>query len=199
MRLPRFISTMQEKLASAYYMGHLLRDERLVCLTENHVKAAYWYRKAAEQGNASAQQMLGEMYDAGHGVPQDYEQAAVWMCKAAERGSVDAQCRLSWMYDNGHGVPQDYAQAAYWYRKAAEQGDASAQYKLGNAYALGQGVPQDYAKAFFWLDLAASGELGRYNVEQEDVETYRDEVASHLSPADLTHVHKARSSRQKRT
>jgi hypothetical protein len=206
MRLPRLlISAMQKKLGmmydvlgTAYYRGRIsweFDDSRTLTeyclrlvLKENHVKVAYWYRKAAEQGVASAQYMLGEMFDHGQGVPQDYAQAAVWMCKAAEQGVVDAQCCLSWMYDNGHGVQQDYEQSAYWYRKAAEQGDASAQYKLGNAYAHGDGVPQDYAKAFFWLDLAALGDASRYLIEEGDAKKYRDEVAAHLSPADLPRV-----------
>jgi TPR repeat protein len=31
-----------------------------------------WYRKAADQGFATAQLHLGGMYFLGHGVPQDY-------------------------------------------------------------------------------------------------------------------------------
>ena len=36
------------------------------------------YTKAAEQGDSSAQNTLGLMYDQGQGVAQDYEQAAGW-------------------------------------------------------------------------------------------------------------------------
>jgi TPR repeat protein len=82
-------------------------------------QAMFWYRKAAEQGNAVAQYSLGGMYFIGSGVEQDNEQAVFWYRKAAEQGQVDAQCILGWMYANGRGVEQDDRQAAFWYRKAA--------------------------------------------------------------------------------
>jgi len=40
----------------------------------------------AEQGDASAQFLLGGMYDNGQGVTQDYKQAVKWCRKAAEQG-----------------------------------------------------------------------------------------------------------------
>ena len=85
----------------------------------------------AESGDASAQWTLAFLYEAGRGVPQDYQQAAKWYRKLAEGGSSFAQNHIGFMYNQGLGVPQDYAQSAFWYRKAAEQGDPSAQYNLG--------------------------------------------------------------------
>ncbi len=38
---------------------------------QDYAQAVYWYRKAADQGNADAQLNLGRMYDNGRGVPQD--------------------------------------------------------------------------------------------------------------------------------
>ena len=96
-------------------------------------QAAYWWRKAAEQGNADAQNNLGTAYSDGRGVPQDFSQAAVWWRKAADQGDANAQYNLGVAYDQGQGVVQDHAQAAYWYRKAAKQGIAEA---LGNLGAM---------------------------------------------------------------
>ena len=45
-------------------------------------------RKAAEQGNADAQWGLGEKYENGEGVPQDYAQAFVWYRKAADQNDL---------------------------------------------------------------------------------------------------------------
>ena len=42
---------------------------------EDDGQAAFWYRKAAEQGDAKAQYNLGVMYDNGRGVPEDDGQA----------------------------------------------------------------------------------------------------------------------------
>ena len=52
-------------------------------------EAVKWYRKAAEQGNADAQNTLGVMYDKGEGVEQDKEEAVKWFRKAAEQGDGD--------------------------------------------------------------------------------------------------------------
>ena len=54
---------------------------------QDYVAAARWYRKAAEQGYASAQLNLGSMYDSGEGVPQDYVQAHMWSNLAAAKGN----------------------------------------------------------------------------------------------------------------
>ena len=112
-------------------------------------------KENAESGSAEAQRSLGEAYETGKGVPQDYAQAASWYRKAAEQGSDDAQLQLGFLYESGRGVPQDYAQAALWYRKAAEQGNTGGQNSLGSLYENGQGVPRDYAQAALWLRKAA--------------------------------------------
>ena len=151
-------------------------------------QAAFWFRKAAEQGDAKAQVILGALYNNGVGVPKDETQAVFWYRKAAEQDDSDAQDSLGNLYYKGQGVPQDDAQAATWFRKAAEQGDAGAQYHLGGLYYWGRGVPQDYAEAYFWLDVAVAGNLDAFSAEW--IAKYRDEAASHLTPADLFRVQK---------
>jgi hypothetical protein len=106
--------------------------------------------------------------------------------EAVEQGDPNAQAALGSLYVTGFGAPQDYAQAAAWYRKAAEQGDAWAQCNLGLLYGVGWGVPKDYAEACFWFDLAVTGE--RDASRREQAAKFRDELASHLTPADLSRV-----------
>ncbi|MDP8275986.1 MAG: tetratricopeptide repeat protein [Candidatus Euphemobacter frigidus] len=50
-----------------------------------------WYRKAAEQGHASAQFALGMMYHKGQGVELDDREAIKWLHKAAEQGQSEAK------------------------------------------------------------------------------------------------------------
>jgi TPR repeat protein len=57
----------------------------------DYAEAVRWYRKAAEQGDAAAQDALGFMSGKGQGVSQDYAEAALWYRKAAEQGDVKAQ------------------------------------------------------------------------------------------------------------
>jgi hypothetical protein len=53
-------------------------------------KAMYWYRKAADQGDASAQCNLGVMYDKGQYMPQDYVYAYMWFNLSAAQGNQTA-------------------------------------------------------------------------------------------------------------
>jgi TPR repeat protein len=39
-------------------------------------EAAKWYRKAAEQGSVDAQEKLGDMFNEGEGIPQNFNEAA---------------------------------------------------------------------------------------------------------------------------
>jgi TPR repeat protein len=140
--------TLQFYLGLAYYQG-------LGVSQTDYARAVLWWQKAAERGNAEAQNNLGQAYEAGHGVTQDDRQAAYWYRKAAEQNHPTSQFNLGILYELGRGVPQDLARAAGWYCRAAEQGYAPAQLNLGIAYELGQGVPQDYAKAALWYREAA--------------------------------------------
>lgn len=78
-----------------------------------------WIRKAAEQGNADAECIVGGMYYFGDTVPKDYAQALVWYRKAADQGNAGAQSALGGMYGDGQGVPQDYVEAHKWYNLSA--------------------------------------------------------------------------------
>ncbi len=117
---------------------------------QNYVQAVYWFKRAADLGNASAQFNLGVCYANGQGVAQSYTEAVKWYRKAAEQGDASAQYNLGVCYDNGLGVAQSYAEAVKWYRKAAEQGYADAQRNLGVCYYHGQGVSQNYLEAIEW-------------------------------------------------
>jgi TPR repeat protein len=122
----------------------------------DYAEALKWWRKAAEQGNATGQTSLGFMYEKGKGVTQDYAEAAKWFRKAAEQGNAFAQSNLGVAYDKGDGVTQDYAEAVKWFRKAAEQGLAVAQFNLGLKYAKGEGVLQEMVAAHMWFNIAAA-------------------------------------------
>jgi uncharacterized protein len=84
-------------------------------------------RRLAEEGLATAQFNLGQMYDKGEGgLPKDFAAAASWYRKAAEQGIADAQVNLGVMYGAGRGVPQDYVLAHMWLNLAAAGGTKDA-------------------------------------------------------------------------
>lgn len=113
------------------------------------------WRPLAEQGNATAQNNLGFMYQNAKGVSQDDALAMGWYRKAADQGDATAQNNLGFMYQNGKGVPQNDVEAVGWYRKAVDQGNAAAQNNLGWMYHNGKGLPQDDEQAKYWLGKAA--------------------------------------------
>ena len=88
-------------------------------LNGDYITAAKWLHKAAEQGDADAQYILGLMYYEGKGVPQNFAETAKWFLKAAEQGDAYAQYNLGLMYYNGKGVPQSYMQSYIWLSIAA--------------------------------------------------------------------------------
>jgi hypothetical protein len=98
----------------------------------DNAEAMKWWRKAADQGNAQAQAVLGLLYYHGEGVPSNYAEAIKWWRKAADQGNAGAQANLGFMYYHGEGVPRDNAQAMKWWRKVADQGNAGAQANLAS-------------------------------------------------------------------
>ena len=133
----------------------------------------------AAQGNAEAQNKLGKLYFLGQSVPLNNATAREWFEKSAAQGNADAQNNLGFLYDKGQG---DYAKAQEWYEKAAAQRHAAAQSNLGWLYANGRGVPQDYVRAYMWWSLAAAST----GDEQKLTEDIRDEVASRMTPAQIS-------------
>ena len=81
----------------------------------------------AEKGDASAQNHLGYMYDAGNGVSQDFEEAAKWYRKAAEQGEAFAQFNLGIKYSTGQGVLQNFVTAYAWINIAVANGNSTAE------------------------------------------------------------------------
>lgn len=124
------------------------------------------YFKAAEAGDAEAQEILGWLFQGNGDVARDYKKSIYWYSKSAEQGYASAQNRLGVMYDNGLGVTQDHEKAVYWYSRSAEQGNIVAQTNLGVMYATGIGVIKDNVQAFKWWRIASENgdEKARTNV-----------------------------------
>jgi TPR repeat protein len=98
--------------------------------------------------------MLGELCQAGQGLPRDLAAAARWFTTSAQQGGTAAQYDLGYMYEQGQGVRHDEKLAAHWYQLAAEGGDALAQFDYGQRCILGLGVSQDSIEGLKWLLLA---------------------------------------------
>ena len=109
----------------------------------------------AADGNSSALNLLGMMYELGKGVSQNAEKSVVLYRQAADMGDLYAQYNLGVSYDTGSGTPQNYRQAVIWYQRAAEQGASFAQFNLAIMYEQGRGAHRSYQKAAHWYNKAA--------------------------------------------
>ena len=86
--------TSLRELKRAALQGHIVAQFNLGWMYEkgvggvpqDYTQATEWYRMAAEQADAWAQNNLGEMYARGDGVPQDYVQAYMWLSLAITGG-----------------------------------------------------------------------------------------------------------------
>jgi TPR repeat protein len=122
--------------------GHAKAQERIDDILEMEGN-----RKAAEQGSADAQLIMGNYYENKYA-----EEAVKWFRLAADQGLARAQFMLGCHYDSGDGVEEDPAEAVKWLTLAAEQGLEEAQFQLYLHYEKGKGVPRDDAEAAKWLN-----------------------------------------------
>jgi TPR repeat protein len=109
----------------------------------DRTEAVRWFRLAAAQGNAKAQNYLGVCYLNGEGVAVDHAEAVRWFRLAAEQGYATAQLNLGVCYCDGDGVAVDHAEAVRWYRLAAALGNAAARGNADARHVLERvGVPE---------------------------------------------------------
>ena len=138
----------QLELAADYFAGRGVPKD----LTQS----AYWYRKAADQGNPAAQVYLGYMYTVGMGVPQDKAEAVRWYRRAESAGNAEAEVNLAALYIRGDGVKQDIREALRLLKSAADKKDGRADAYLGLASYMGMGGAVNHPAAEAWFKLGAT-------------------------------------------
>jgi TPR repeat protein len=136
-------------------LGHLILNTAIedvpnaeIGKTGNFVESIKWLRKAAEQGDASAQYVLGVCYQEGKGVSIEFAESVKWLRRAAEQGHLEAQHSLAWCY-----VDSDKSEHVKWLNRAAEQGHYKAQARLSIILYMGDYLPeeqQDIVEAYKW-------------------------------------------------
>lgn len=149
---------------------------RTLLLAGNRNEAKKWAKKALENGNLKAHNMLGSIYkDEG-----EYNEAINHFKIAAELGDKKGQFNLAQAYQTGIAVNQDLTKAIFWYTKAAENNFDMAQLFLGNIYADGIGTEKDLVKAKEWLTKAAS--QGNEDAKARLAEIIRSETPTESIP-----------------
>ena len=135
------------------YLGRLYAKG--IGVAKDEAQAAYWFRLAADGGNAEAQRNLAFALLNGRGLPKDEVEGIRRLRLAADAADVPAQRQLGYHYASGIGLPQDEALAVRWFGLAARKDDVFAQYNLAFALANGRGIARDPLEAIRWYQLAA--------------------------------------------
>jgi hypothetical protein len=84
----------------------------------DYVAAVPTFARLAKLGHPVAEWLMGNVYFAGQGVPQDYRQALIWFEKAADQGYMPAYAPTAKLYEQGKGTPIDLGKAYVWYNVA---------------------------------------------------------------------------------
>jgi len=116
------------------------------------VGAMQFYRKAAEEGYAPAQEKLANILDQS----ELNEEAILWFSKAAEQNNAEGQYGLGMMYLTGDGIDIDTEQGIGLITAAAEQGLFRAMVSMFHFFENGDhGLQVDLKQAVYWLEKMA--------------------------------------------
>ncbi|MFM2141551.1 MAG: Localization factor PodJL [Verrucomicrobiota bacterium] len=132
-----------------------LRDGKGV--TKNDADAMQWAHKAADAGNADAQDFVGFAYLRGAVVKRNTALAIAYFKEAADE-SAQAAFNLGQCYFGAQGTEQDCAKALEYWEKAASKGHGRAAAAAAMAFHAGEGIRRDAKKARQLAERAA--ELG---------------------------------------
>lgn len=112
-----------------YVIGYMYYKGKGV--PKNYVKAADWYKKAAEHKNTKALNNLAYLYQKGRGVEQNLKKAEELLLESAKQGDDVACLNLGIMYQTGKNGNTNLSKAKYWYKKAMDGGNriAAGMYK----------------------------------------------------------------------
>lgn len=138
----------QERDPELNFIVGSLYDSGFVEVDDKEARSLQWFRKAAELGQADAQNILGYFYLNGkRGIKRDLQKGGQWYELAAAQGNVDALINLGEIYYSGTQVPLDYARAFEFFERAAKMGKSRALNYLAWMYSNGQFVDTDCRKA----------------------------------------------------
>ena len=123
----------------------LLLDGRLPL--EARDQAAEQLERLAEQGDAHAQFVMGQLYRDGPLLIPNSQKAKRWFTLAAEQGIPEAQYALGKLLLSGDLEASDLDEGLRWLRRAAQRGNTYAAYRLGKEYLTGEHAPKSAEKS----------------------------------------------------
>ena len=131
----------------------LILDGRLPL--EARDQAAERLQWLAEQGDAHAQFVMGQLCRDGPLLVPDSQKAKRWFILAAEQGMPEAQYALGKLLLSADPEVHDLDEGLRWLRRAAQEGNTYAAYRLGKEYLTGEHAPKSGENAVHWFHLSA--------------------------------------------
>jgi TPR repeat protein len=114
--------------------------------------------EAARSGDGLLNNILGDRYKYGLGVPEDHAEALRYFLRAEKAGDTNSLLSIADAYQRGNGVIKDEKKAVQYLRRAANGNDKSAAAFAANrlcwCYVYGWGVEPDKAEAKRWRSRA---------------------------------------------
>jgi len=140
--------------ADAAFMLGEIYEKGEIC-ERDFKKAEFYYSKAANQGNAEAEERAKQIVslrnkffdEANENKNSAPEKAFRAYAIAAAMGHRSAPLKLADAYLKGTGVKRDRRSAFFWYSEAVKLGEDRALYPLGLCYAGGVGTAQSFSLA----------------------------------------------------
>ena len=119
----------------------------------NYLKALQLFKKAAESGDARAQNMIAFMYYKGIGVKQDFTKSFNWHKQAADNGYLNSMLSCGYFLHDGIGTSVNTKESLKYYNKAfMEKGDDLALRLIVDILIEGNtDAPPDYEKAIAYI------------------------------------------------
>ena len=167
--VPRDLAAAAQWFHAAGDRGYLASQTALAVMyyydsaPPDYQKAFEWANKAAQQNDPRALNLLGIMYNDGHGTPADPGKAFEYYRQAAQSGDPVFRANLGYCYSRGTGVKPDFAEAVRLIQPLADNGvpndalaQCNAQNELGELYYTGdEHLPKNPNVAMLWFEKAA--------------------------------------------
>lgn len=137
----------------------------------DHANAFTWAQRSADQGHAPGLLTLGQLNQAGEGVPQNPAKGLRLIRQAADQGLTEASYHAGLAYQNGLGTEASTELAESYLKQAAAQGHMPAHLALAAMNEQRNPEAQRY-----WLSEAAR--KGSAEAQRRLADSYADNAAS---------------------
>ena len=142
-----------DRKAFKWFRHALVEDEYSKNGNQNSLFQSHWtnhdvYNISDYSLVQRSENALGEIYEQGLVVQQDYKEAARWYRRAARKFFLLDYCTPRYTYNRSCRAYSNYPEA---------------QYNLGLMYANGYGVPEDNVLAHMWWSIASTNDELRYH------------------------------------